>query len=66
VTELFVRVNSKCCGYTLCVDLCPEVFSLDDSGFAVVRDEAVPSELYEKVEEAASSCPEEAIELRQV
>jgi ferredoxin len=63
MNELYVRVNSKCCGYTLCVDVCPEVFALDDSGFAFARESQVAPELHQKVREASDACPEAAIEL---
>jgi ferredoxin len=64
MSELYVRVTSKCCGYTLCAEICPEVFSLDESGFAVAGAEAVRDELEAKVNEAVESCPEAAIEVR--
>lgn len=58
---LSVTVNrSKCCGYGICVDLCPSVFRLDDQGFAVV-DGPVSVGLEEEVREAAYECPAEAI-----
>src|ERR1700684_3405433 len=63
MTELYVRVTTKCCGYTLCADICPEVFSLDESGFAVAGAEAVREDLEALVHEAVESCPEAAIEV---
>ena len=50
---------AKCCGYSLCVDVCPEVFRLDDGGFAVAGPVSVGLEA--KAREAADACPESAI-----
>lgn len=49
-----------CTGCGTCEALCPEVFELDDEGFARV----IPGADCEEAgccEEAADSCPEEAI-----
>ena len=54
-------IDEKCCGYTVCNDRCPEVFKLDDRGFAYVDAERVPEGLEEKATFAAKSCPERAI-----
>jgi ferredoxin len=63
MAELYVQVTSKCCGYTICAEICPEVFSLDDSGFAVAIEGPIAPELEANAREATSSCPESAIEL---
>jgi ferredoxin len=62
MTELHVRVLPNCCGYTLCVDICPEVFQLDDAGFAVAAAGPIDETLHAKVAEACESCPQDAIE----
>lgn len=63
-TPLRVRVNDDaCCGYTTCANICPEVFKLDENGFAYVEDESVPAGLEERVRSAAAGCPEGAIVL---
>jgi ferredoxin len=51
----------QCQGHARCWDVCPEVFSLDDQGHAVVIAEDVPAELSAKVEVAMGLCPERAI-----
>ncbi len=57
-----VRVDPEVCqGHARCWDICPEVFTLDDDGFASVADPDVPPELEAKVREAANCCPERAI-----
>ena len=49
----------ECLGCETCVELCPEVFKMDDDGEkAVVID---PDSTLECVEEAIYSCPVEAI-----
>jgi ferredoxin len=55
--------SARCCGYTLCNQVCPEVFELDEEGFAVVAIPIVPPELAAKAKEAAAACPEDAIQL---
>ena len=53
----------RCRGHARCWDLCPEVFSLDDEGHAVVAVEDVPAELEDKARQAMANCPERAITL---
>lgn len=61
-SQLYVQVNpTKCCGYAICASLAPEVFKLDDEGFAYVDDERVPAGLEEKARAGAKSCPDKAI-----
>ena len=50
-----------CNGCGPCVDICPEVFELNEKGIAVVRMEQVPANLRQACQEAADSCPTEAI-----
>ncbi len=59
-----VTVDEDLCqGHARCWDVCPEVFSLDEQGHALVVVDDVPVELITKVREAADLCPERAIEL---
>lgn len=53
-----VKVNqNKCIGCRLCVSTCPEVFEMDDSGKARVKEQKkLPC-----VKEAIDSCPTDAI-----
>lgn len=53
--------RGRCCGYAVCVGLCPEVFDLDDDGLARIVIDAVPVELEAAVRHAEASCPEAAI-----
>lgn len=50
----------KCIGCGLCVQLCPEVFSMEGDK-AVARDEPVPQAAAESCRDAAAQCPVEAI-----
>ncbi|HHV43935.1 MAG TPA: ferredoxin [Firmicutes bacterium] len=53
----------KCIGCGLCVDICPEAFEMDDEA-GVARATANAAEADQDcLEEAASSCPTDAIEL---
>jgi ferredoxin len=52
--------RSKCCGYTLCAAEGPDVYSIDDGGFAVAPD-SVPGELEDQARRGAAACPDSAI-----
>ena len=49
-----------CTGCELCVDTCPEVFEMDDDVAKAIKD-VVPEDAEEAAQEAAESCPAEAI-----
>jgi ferredoxin len=60
--QLYVKVDlSKCCGYTSCAEASPEVYKLDEQGFAYVDSVVVPPGLEAKAQEGAAICPERAI-----
>ncbi|MFI6907032.1 ferredoxin [Nonomuraea sp. NPDC050394] len=59
-----MRVNvdgTKCAAYALCVEIAPQVFDLDDFGYAVATREDVPAELEAATGEAIEACPAQAI-----
>ena len=60
-----LRVDgSKCQGHNRCFVLSPELFQLDEYGYAHERkDGVVPPELEEKARVAVENCPERAISL---
>src|SRR5262245_59713262 len=61
---VITRVNPQlCAGHKVCNEICPEVFALDEFGYAYVEAgmESPPENLWEKVREAARQCPEDAI-----
>lgn len=55
-----VRIEDSCTACGLCVDTCPEVFTMGDN-IAEVLAETVPAELEDAVQQAADECPVEAI-----
>jgi len=60
-----VKVDADLCtGCGLCVDACPEVFTMDDS-VAKVMVEVVPENARNTCREAADNCPVEAISIEE-
>lgn len=57
-----VSINSGCIGCGLCPEVCPEVFRMGDDALAEVYT-APTEDLYDKVNEAAQSCPVSVIEI---
>jgi ferredoxin len=60
-----VKVDQdKCQGHNRCYSLAPELFDVDDLGYATEKgDGTVPAELEDKARLAFENCPEYAIEL---
>jgi ferredoxin len=58
-----VRVDpERCQGHSRCYSLAPEVFDVDDDGFAYVLVEGeLPADLEAKAMLAVENCPERAI-----
>jgi ferredoxin len=55
------RVDPDLCnGDEICVQVCPEVFEMEDDK-AIVNTEEIPEDLEDSVREAVESCPSEAI-----
>jgi len=54
-----------CTGHGRCYTVAPDLLTYDDEGFVSIRDEtiAIASEQLAQAEDAAASCPEEAISL---
>ena len=57
-----VHVNDNCIGCGLCVNMCGNVFLMTEEGVAAARDEIFP-EQEAPAQEAAESCPVQAIEI---
>jgi ferredoxin len=53
--------RERCCGYGLCMQLCPEVFKVDEGGLVYLDSEIVPPGLEKEAAEAAASCPAQAL-----
>lgn len=56
----------KCQGHNRCHALAPDLFKVDELGFASASGERVPSALIEKARLAVRNCPEFAIRLVRV
>jgi len=55
----------RCQGHTLCAMIAPDSFQLSDiDGSSSAINEVVPEDQVDQVREAAQSCPEQAIILR--
>ncbi len=54
---------TKCSGHARCYEADPELFQIDDSGYALRPEFDVRSEEEEKAREGAAACPERAITL---
>ena len=58
--------SEKCQGHNRCYALAPDVFDVDDLGFAfALFDGDVPTELEPGARAAASNCPEYAITIHE-
>ena len=55
--------KDTCIGCGLCVDVCPQVFSMEQDGKAVAKDMSVPLDIEASCRDAAQQCPVEAIEI---
>jgi len=56
-----VRIDKDLCsGDEICVEICPEVFQMEDD-VAVCKTEDVPEDMQASCREAADECPSEAI-----
>jgi ferredoxin len=61
-----LRVDGDVCtGHGRCYTVAPSLLTYDDEGFVSIRDETidVPADQVKAAEDAAASCPEEAISL---
>jgi ferredoxin len=58
--------RDKCQGHNRCYMLAPDLFDVDDEGYAILRDAGtVPAELERQAQLAADNCPEFAVTLVQ-
>ena len=57
--------GASCMGHGRCYRIAPDLLTYDDEGFPTIRDELidVPEDQVEAAEDAAGTCPEEAISL---
>jgi len=55
--------QDTCIGCGLCPSMCPEVFDMKDDGKSHVIADPVPEDCEDSAQEAAESCPVDAIEV---
>jgi ferredoxin len=61
---LRLRVDPIACdGRRLCAEILPELITLDDWGFPIIRDVDVPDRLIGEAREAVRLCPKLALRL---
>jgi ferredoxin len=53
--------RSRCCGYGLCAQVCPQIYKLDADGLVYLDSDVVPAGLEEEAREGAAACPAEAL-----
>ena len=53
--------TTLCSGHARCAATAPEVFELDESGYALPFEGEIPPALEEQAREGAYACPERAI-----
>jgi ferredoxin len=53
--------DDRCRGHAACCTICPEVFAINDDGYASVLVPEIAAEFTDQVRLAAESCPERAI-----
>ena len=55
----------QCEANAVCMDLVPEVFSVDDQDQLTILVSEVPAELADRVREAVQACPKMALQLEE-
>lgn len=56
----------RCDGHGLCAELVPELISLDDWGYPILRNDAVTDALLPHARRAVEACPVLALKLNQL
>ena len=63
-TSFRLRVDPiRCTGHGLCAELLPELIRLDDWGYPIIAEPAVPPVLEQMARRACSACPDLALTL---
>lgn len=58
--------RSRCCGYGLCAQMCPELYKLDGDGLIALETDQVPEGMEAEAREGAAACPAEAIVIEEI
>lgn len=67
LTNLRLEVDRiKCDGHGLCAEVLPELIGLDDWGYPILSDAAVPAGLERHARRAVVDCPVLALRLREL
>lgn len=65
MSSLRITVDPVACdGYGYCAELLPEAISLDEWGYPIIADRALPADLVAQAKRAARDCPKRAITVR--
>ena len=56
----------RCDGHGLCAELLPEIISLDDWGYPIIKPGSIPPRLSEHAQRAVDACPVLALRLTRV
>jgi len=56
---------TRCDGHGLCARLLPELVTLDEHGYPILRERAVPARLLDHARRAVAVCPRLALRLEQ-
>lgn len=57
-----LKVNDNCIGCGACQAICPDVFEINDDGYATTIVDEVSEELMDDAMDAKEGCPVDAIE----
>jgi ferredoxin len=55
----------RCDGHGLCAELLPELITLDDWGYPILNERAVPASIMDHARRAVDACPVLALRLKQ-
>jgi ferredoxin len=62
--ETMVVDPIACVGHGICAELLPEWIRLDDWGYPIIRDGAIPPDLMAQARWAVANCPALALHIR--
>ena len=57
MTEQLAIDRIRCDGHGMCAELLPEMISLDDWGYPILKPGRIPSRLLEHAQRAVEACP---------
>lgn len=57
-----LKVNDNCIGCGACQAICPEVFEINDDGYATTIVDEISNDLTDDATDAKEGCPVDAIE----